>query len=239
MTIGDPFPSPLDVIGIMTGNSLDAADLVLTRFHADGRMEDLAFLAVPYPDFLYNAFRALRPVIYENEGRMDAVARVFSFKEQDAKEPQQQDFTRLHDAYIELCAGAARKLMREAGVQAALIGFHGQTCAHVPPSLAGKDADPYTIQIGSGQRLADLTGVPVAYDFRSDDMFAGGEGAPLAPAHNAHIARSLRGRGLFPVAFINGGNTGNIAIITASQGADPDGGGDLHAAGWDTGPFNH
>lgn len=71
------------------------------------------------------------------------------------------------------------------------------------------------------------------YDFRSDDLMNGGEGAPLAPMHNFHLAASLREKGVFPVAFCNGGNTGNIALIS-QNGAGKD-----ILLGWDVGPFNH
>lgn len=62
----------------------------------------------------------------------------------------------------------------------------------------------------------------------------GGEGAPFAPAHNLHLAYSLRQRGIFPVAFCNGGNTGNIAVISARTQK-----GKAGVCGFDTGPFNH
>lgn len=81
--------------------------------------------------------------------------------------------------------------------------------------------------------MADLTGIPVIYDFRSDDIMAGGEGAPLAPVHNLHIAGDLRNKGVFPVAFCNAGNTGNISVITEDKD------GENVVRGWDVGPFNH
>ena len=73
----------------------------------------------------------------------------------------------------------------------AAIGFHGQTCDHFPPSAAG-GSEPYTLQVGDPRLLADLTGIPVIYDFRSDDLMNGGEGAPLAPLHNRRIARMMQ-----------------------------------------------
>jgi anhydro-N-acetylmuramic acid kinase len=72
------------------------------------------------------------------------------------------------------------------------------------------------------------------YDFRSDDIMNGGEGAPFAPMHHLHIALQAKAQGAFPIAFINGGNTGNISVITNQLGKK-----DPSVLGWDTGPFNH
>lgn len=114
----------------------------------------------------------------------------------------------------------------------AAVGWHGQTCGHFPPSIAAGQP-PYTLQIFDPARLADLTGLPVIYDFRSDDLMNGGEAAPLAPVHNRHIAADLREKGAFPVAFCNAGNTGNIAVISETDDRR-----DV-TQGWDIGPFNH
>ena len=67
----------LDIIGVMTGNSMDGADLVLARFYDDGRIEDLESLSVPYPDSLYQQFSDLRDCIRDCHGRMGEVERVF------------------------------------------------------------------------------------------------------------------------------------------------------------------
>ncbi|HET8845112.1 MAG TPA: anhydro-N-acetylmuramic acid kinase, partial [Ktedonobacteraceae bacterium] len=77
------------------------------------------------------------------------------------------------------------------------------------------------------------TGITTIYDFRSDDLMQGGEGAPLAPMHNRHIAEQLREEGYVPMTFINAGNTSNIAHVTE------DGDGKLVTVGWDAGPCNH
>ena len=61
----------------------------------------------------------------------------------------------------------------------------------------------------------------------------GGEGAPLAPVHNKHIAEQLQKEGYFPITFINAGNTSNIAHITRNED------GKLVTVGWDAGPCNH
>lgn len=89
-----------------------------------------------------------------------------------------------------------------------LIGFHGQTVMHERPS-GGRIGR--TVQLGDASLLARKLGVPVAFDFRSSDVKAGGEGAPLAPIYHAARARAS---GLAPpVAVLNLGGVGNITLI--------------------------
>ncbi len=115
-----------------------------------------------------------------------------------------------------------------------LIGFHGQTILHDPPLR--------TWQIGDAVLLARLTGVPVAHDFRSADIAAGGQGAPLAPIFHAALASgrtSPCGRGPGgggdgvsgtdrPLAVLNIGGVANVTWI------GPEG----RLLAFDTGPGN-
>ena len=102
----------------------------------------------------------------------------------------------------------------------ALIGFHGQTLAHRP-------AEGFTLQVGSPARLAARLGAPVAGDFRSADMAAGGEGAPLVPVYHRALAERLGETG--PVCFLNIGGVANLTYVDLS--------GDVLIA-CDTGPGN-
>ena len=209
------------IIGIMTGNSLDGVDVVLTEFD-NGSITDLGSCSVPYPRSLTEKMLQLRAHIKEIGADMEKMS------EDKLSLSTIEEYTRL---VAETVNGfIKRKEFRKEDITA--LGFHGQTCDHFPPSIAGKKP-AYTIQVGDAQLLADLTGIPVIYDFRSDDIMAGGEGAPLAPIHNLHIAEDLREKGVFPVAFCNAGNTGNISIITINKE------GKKVVKGWDVGPFNH
>ncbi len=224
-------------IGVNTGNSLDAADVVLTRFGADGSIVDLDALSVPMPEQLADRLRRLRKAVVDSSGDMPTALHVY---DRDATKAQFmpnlasqliEEFTLfVADAVMQLVKRIAGKLKAEETID--LIGFHGQTCAHQPPSIALDPNTAYTIQIGDGQLLADRTGIPVVFDFRSDDLMNGGEAAPLAPIHHEHLTRDLKTRGIFPIAFCNAGNTGNISVITEQ----PDG--KIFAVGWDVGPFN-
>lgn len=208
-------------IGIMTGNSLDGVDIVLTGFE-NGRITDLGVFSKPYPRSLTEKMLRLRARIREEGGRMERLV--------------EDGFSLAAiDEYTSLVAETVNTFLPRSGCRRediAALGFHGQTCDHFPPSIAGGEP-AYTVQVGNAGLLADLTGIPVICDFRSDDIMAGGEGAPLAPVHNLHIAGDLRNKGVFPVAFCNAGNTGNISVITEDKD------GKNVVRGWDVGPFNH
>ncbi len=109
-----------------------------------------------------------------------------------------------------------------------LVGFHGQTLAHDPP--AGGRAGRGTHQAGDGGRLASALGRPVAWDFRTDDVAAGGQGAPLAPAF--HFA-AARWAGLRSAAILNLGGVANLTWIDGAAETPEDPGAML---AFDTGP---
>ena len=122
----------------------------------------------------------------------------------------------VEDAHAEVAAGFS---------EAELLAFHGQTLAHDPGGRG-------THQAGSGARLAALTGRAVAWDFRSADVAAGGQGAPLVPFYHFALARRM---GAGPVAFLNLGGVGNLTWADPGA-AGPEAAGALVA--FDTGPAN-
>ncbi|QBF31594.1 anhydro-N-acetylmuramic acid kinase [Thalassococcus sp. S3] len=85
-----------------------------------------------------------------------------------------------------------------------IVGFHGQTLAHAP-RLQG------TLQVGDGAALAEALGRPVVWDFRSDDVKLGGEGAPLAPFFHFACARWIGADR--PLAFLNLGGVANLTYV--------------------------
>lgn len=127
-------------------------------------------------------------------------------------------------ALADLFAQACEALLNSAGIHSdhiKAIGCHGQTICHRP-----NIKPPYTVQLGDCSRLAVLTGLPVIGDFRSGDMAAGGQGAPLAPLlHKSLFAR--RGQQVLAI------NIGGIANITLLPGN-----GHEAVTGYDTGPGN-
>ena len=107
-----------------------------------------------------------------------------------------------------------------------LIGFHGQTLAHEPRGRG-------TLQVGDGNGLSQALGLPVVWDFRSDDVAMGGEGAPLAPFFHFACAKWIGADQ--PVCFLNLGGVGNLTYVDPSYDG-PEAPGALLA--FDTGPAN-
>jgi anhydro-N-acetylmuramic acid kinase len=181
-------------IGLMSGTSCDGIDAAL--IHTDGTsIDDFGpTIELPYD----GAFRARLQSCFGGKGPVAAVER---------------ELTERHaDAVRRLLAEAKRK-----PADIAVVGFHGQTIHHAP-------AQRQTVQIGDGALLAKLTGIDVVNDFRSADVSAGGQGAPLAPVY--HLARS--GALPKPVAVLNLGGVGNVTWI----------GSDGTLLAFDTGPGN-
>ena len=195
------------IIGNMTGNSMDAIDLVLTEFD-NGKMTDICSDSSPYSKDMQQKMALLRESVYnKTKAEISALP----------------DFEQIHNDYISQIAKCVKEMLAQNHIDKSTIdaiGFHGKTLDHNPPS---KSNHPYTLQIGSGQMLADLTGITTVYDFRSDYIMKGLEGAPLVPPHNAHIAKS-EGDGW----YFNGGNTSNFALIKNGKAI----------LGSDAGPFN-
>ena len=181
-------------IGLISGTSLDGVDAAWLETDGQVVTEFGPSLTVAYDDKLRADLRRL-------------LDRAPALRADDAA---------LRDAAGRLTAyhiQAVRALDRPAD----LIGFHGQTILHRPASRR-------TWQVGDAARLARETGIPVAYDFRSADIAAGGEGAPFAPVYHAALASGLTR----PLAVLNIGGVANVTWI------GPDGA----LLAFDTGPGN-
>lgn len=123
----------------------------------------------------------------------------------------------------EVHIAAAKGALNSAGITAseiAYIGYHGQTLYHDP--LFNR----VTIQVGEPQRLADELRIPVVYDFRSNDVTLGGQGAPLAPVYHRALVRSA---GISSAAILNLGGTANVTVVSSLS---------ENMLGFDTGPAN-
>ena len=118
-------------------------------------------------------------------------------------------------------AAAVQAFLAGAGVAPAVIGFHGQTVLHRAPELGRMGA---TRQLGDGALMASLLGIPVVHDFRSADVRAGGQGAPLSACYHAALLRDAPPG----TAALNLGGVGNLTW------AGPDGA----LVAFDTGPAN-
>lgn len=174
-------------IGIMSGTSMDGADAVLCRM--DGLRWDavLAHYFVPYSADLRQRLLQLQQV-QNNELHLSYMLR--------------QELARL---YAQTVAGVLSKAGLNA-MQISAIGCHGQTIRHTPQ--AG-----YSIQLVDLALLAQLTGILTVGDFRSGDLAAGGQGAPLVPAfHQAVFADDKETR-----VVLNIGGIANISVLSPNN----------------------
>ena len=190
-------------IGLMSGTSLDGVDAVLARF---GGPEH----AVELLGHHHQAFQApLRQELLalntagDNELHRSALAA---------------------NALSAVYADAAAALLLHAQLPTSAItalGAHGQTVRHRPDEF---DATGYTVQLLNGARLAELSGIDVVCDFRSRDVAAGGQGAPLVPAFH----QAIFGQPGVAQAVLNIGGIANLTLLDGAGGV----------GGFDCGPGN-
>jgi anhydro-N-acetylmuramic acid kinase len=206
--------------GIMTGNSLDAIDVATFRAtvtdHGVSQFEQIGFHSSPCTERLREQVFGLKAALKESRGNLTPTSRAALGVASEL----------YHHDVNEAVLLARAALRSEKGLEIDLIGFHGQTLGHAPPSVVVGDQRPYTIQMVDGGVIADAQKVVTVSDFRSDDLLNGGEGAPFAPGYNALLVSTL---GVDTAVFINAGNTSNIAIIHTPTG---------DVRGWDCGPCN-
>jgi anhydro-N-acetylmuramic acid kinase len=194
-------PSAADglYLGLMSGTSLDGIDAVLVDLAGAG-LRLLGHRRGEFPVALRAELAALQAPGADELHRAALAAQL------------------LARAY----AATLAELLQDCAVPAAQVraaGVHGQTLRHRPE--AG-----YTLQLNAPALLAELTGIDVVADFRSRDVAAGGQGAPLVPAFHDALFRAAQGRAVV--------NIGGIANLTGlPPAASP-----LPVIGFDCGPGN-
>jgi anhydro-N-acetylmuramic acid kinase len=164
------------IIGLMSGTSLDGVDAALVETDGETVHGFGPALTLPYPAKL-------------RAGLRDLLDRAPGLAADDAGLAAVTREMTLHHAAA----------VRAVGMKADMVGFHGQTILHRPD-------DARTWQIGDAALLAGEVAMPVAWDFRSADVAAGGQGAPLVPLFHAALAAGLEK----PLAVLNIGGVANV-----------------------------
>lgn len=185
-------------IGLMSGTSMDGADGVLVRFEDATAPQVLADVHVPFEPALREALFALQSP-GDNEIHRESIAA-----------------NHLADVYTQCCTA----LLTRTGLSAnevVAVGVHGQTIRH-RPELG------YTRQTNQAAKLAEQIGIDVIADFRSRDVAAGGQGAPLVPAFHAMVF-GVPGE---TRVICNIGGISNLSILDGQQAS----------GGFDCGPGN-
>lgn len=203
---------PIWAVGLMTGTVLDGnIDVALLRTDGETVESFGAYTLAPYP-------QSIRDLLEEAL----AQARVWNF---EGAEPAifaeaEDALTRAQSAAVLDLVASARLTPQEIGV----IGFHGQSVLHRAPQPGRLGA---TRQLGNGALMRALTGIKVAYDFRSADVRAGGQGAPLAALYHKALLQKI-GATDGKTAVLN---LGGVSNVTFWDGAD-------QLVAFDTGPAN-
>ena len=196
----------MQIIGLMSGTSLDGIDAALTRIQGPPefmQLELLGFQTYPYP-----------PVLRQKLLNVCA-----------GKAISLEQLASLDDQVAQAFAAAAMTLQEQFG-PAELIGSHGQTIFHRPPN----NNLGCSWQIGRGEAIAHFTGLPTVSNFRSADLAAGGQGAPLVPKVDAYLLADLDKHRCVQ----NFGGIGNVTYLPPRSQPNWS----KQVMGWDTGPGN-
>lgn len=189
-------------IGLMSGTSLDGVDGVLVEFSS---------LHAP----------AVRAHVHRGFST-DLASELLSLNSADDNELHRAALA--GNAVARSYAAVVVALLEAASAtpsEVIAIGAHGQTVRHCPGLF---DGIGYTLQLCNGALLAELTGIDVIADFRSRDVAAGGQGAPLVPAFH----RAVFGRDHLCTGVLNIGGISNLSVLAA----------DGSTSGFDCGPGN-
>ena len=184
----------LRAIGLMSGTSLDGVDVALIE--TDGKRIG-AFGPTSCRPYTPDERTVLRQALTAAASLTDRRARPGIVAEAEVL------VTKTH-------ADAIETFLRQFGIardSIGVVGFHGQTVLHRP-------AQHLTIQLGDGDALAGLLGLPVVFDFRAADVEVGGQGAPLVPVFHRALAQDLaRPR---PLAILNLGGVANLTFLNGA-----------------------
>ena len=192
-------------IGLMSGTSMDGVDAALVDFSAS-KPRVVQHASAAFVDALRSEFLSLNTSGTDELHRAALAA----------------------NALARLYAGVVHELLSNSGTPRAevrAIGAHGQTVRHRPQCF---DGCGYTLQLNNPALLAELTGIDVVADFRSRDVAAGGQGAPLVPAFHLEMF----GQSGQSIAVLNLGGISNVSVLDARRP------GPSLVTGFDCGPGN-
>lgn len=204
----------LRAIGLMSGTSMDGIDAAMLSTDGETVFDRGPSVSMPYDENFRSRLRS-------------AVERAKGLLTRDDAE-----IAALERELTEVHAMAVLKLLSVAGMASTeidLIGFHGHTLDHQPDQT--RPGGAMTWQAGDGQLLADLSGIDVVCDFRSNDVAHGGQGAPLLPLYHGALMQG-KFAGDAPVVLLNIGGVANLTWMRVAADRT------LEMLAFDTGPGN-
>lgn len=171
-------------IGVISGTSMDNIDIAVVETDGADVVRTGAGGMAPYPKALRKELQAFL---------------------EDPSRAETDPLTALEEQVTDVFTAAIDSFIRREGLDRSkigLIGNHGQTVWHNP-------ARRFTRQLGDGPRMARALGIPVVDDFRTADVKAGGQGAPLVPLYHAALASGLPQ----PLMVLNLGGVANVTYL--------------------------
>jgi len=196
-----PSSIPELYIGLMSGTSMDGIDAVLVDF-SEAQPQLINTYSQPWPDDIQQALIKARDIPDEELSSLSSLD------------------LRTAKIFAEACVRVLENTPHKS-LDVIAIGNHGQTIRHRP-----NIDKPFSLQIGNAKRLAGLTGIDVISDFRTADIKAGGQGAPLAPAFHRAIFQDDR----INRVIVNIGGIANITVLPKRKNQT--------VKGFDCGPGN-
>ena len=176
-------------LGLMSGTSGDGVDISIIKSNGINQYELIKDKYFEYDSKIYKDIHNLK-------GKINKIADLKKFSEEINN--LERKITLFHG-----------KIIKELNVsEDTLVGFHGQTLYHNPKEKISK-------QLGNGKLLNQLTKRNIIFDFRSNDILNGGQGAPLAPIFHQLIA--IQNNIKLPVCFLNIGGISNITIVKSKD----------------------
>ena len=176
----------VNALGTMSGTSMDGIDLAIVRTNGE-RVERGPAREYPYAPG-------------QRRRLQDAIAAATG----DGRDALRERFADVEADVTEWHAEAIERFLRETRETVDVVGLHGHTLAHRPQRN-------WTLQLGDGPALAKRLGRDVVHDFRSADMAAGGQGAPLVPIYHRALAADLSVDR--PLCFLNIGGVANLTFV--------------------------
>ena len=163
------------VIGLMSGSSLDGVDIAYVNFSHDNKK--WFFQIVEAGNVPYSEYWK------------EQLSSAFNKDKEELKE--------LDIEYGKYLGTITKKFIKKYEMEPKLIASHGHTIFHRPE-------EGFTLQIGNGQQIANVTGIMTINDFRTEDVEKGGQGAPLVPIGDRHLFAE------YPICL----NIGGIANVS-------------------------
>ncbi len=171
-------------IGVISGTSMDNIDIALIETDGEATVRAGPGGMAPYPPDLRKRLLTLL---------------------EDPSIAEREPLTEIEEAVTDAFAAAVEGFLRQHNLDRSridLVGNHGQTIFHRPETR-------FTRQLSDGRRLAKRLGIPVVDDFRTADVKAGGQGAPLVPLYHAALASGLPQ----PLMVLNLGGVANVTYL--------------------------